>query len=46
MINAIDGCISFDSYIKPQQFHVSPAEDLVVYLLTPTSNHNSAQTIT
>ena len=35
-----DGCISFDSYIKPQldscKVHFCP----VVYLLTPTSNHN------
>ena len=39
-MSARGSCISFDSYIKPQQnadnfFHVT-----VVYLLIPTSNHN------
>ena len=35
------GCISFDSYIKPQQtLDMMHIED-VVYLLNPTSNHNS-----
>ena len=33
-------CISFDSYIKPQQCHIIEIEILVVYLLIPTSNHN------
>ena len=35
------GCISFESYIKPQ--HILPIGQLslVVYLLNPTSNHNS-----
>ena len=34
------GCISFDSYIKPQLAgHLQPYY-AVVYLLTPTSNHN------
>ena len=34
-------CISFDSYIKPQQ-RLAPAWcNPVVYLLIPTSNHNS-----
>ena len=33
-------CISFDSYIKPQLSHLDPATKEVVYLLTPTSNHN------
>ena len=35
-------CISFDSYIKPQQQHLCSRYKLVVYLLIPTSNHNSA----
>ena len=34
------GCISFDSYIKPQLFLFTKPLKLVVYLLTPTSNHN------
>ena len=34
------GCISFDSYIKPQLENESEALILVVYLLIPTSNHN------
>ena len=34
------GCISFDSYIKPQLGFSSLDELLVVYLLIPTSNHN------
>ena len=34
------GCISFDSYIKPQLFGVFFCFLGVVYLLTPTSNHN------
>ena len=34
------GCISFDSYIKPQLFLGGFLQQLVVYLLTPTSNHN------
>ena len=34
------GCISFDSYIKPQLAHLLSSSGLVVYLLTPTSNHN------
>ena len=33
-------CISFDSYIKPQQIDVTRRLGCVVYLLTPTSNHN------
>ena len=33
-------CISFDSYIKPQPRACSPRTPAVVYLLTPTSNHN------
>ena len=33
-------CISFDSYIKPQLMNCTPYENLVVYFLTPTSNHN------
>ena len=34
-------CISFDSYIKPQPYSVLVALNAVVYLLIPTSNHNS-----
>ena len=34
------GCISFDSYIKPQLASILSCERYVVYLLTPTSNHN------
>ena len=34
------GCISFDSYIKPQPTRLTAAYRLVVYLLIPTSNHN------
>ena len=33
-------CISFDSYIKPQQLHYYILLFPVVYLLIPTSNHN------
>ena len=33
-------CISFDSYIKPQRIVMSLRSSGVVYLLTPTSNHN------
>ena len=35
------GCISFDSYIKPQLLVVLVLNKEVVYLLTPTSNHNT-----
>ena len=34
------GCISFDSYIKPQRKNEDNHEWRVVYLLIPTSNHN------
>ena len=34
-------CISFDSYIKPQPSLSSAHIQIVVYLLIPTSNHNS-----
>ena len=34
-------CISFDSYIKPQQLQLAAHRKVVVYLLIPTSNHNS-----
>ena len=34
------GCISFDSYIKPQLRNLLQILGLVVYLLIPTSNHN------
>ena len=33
-------CISFDSYIKPQQADMKSQAKEVVYLLIPTSNHN------
>ena len=33
-------CISFDSYIKPQQGNHNSRSPHVVYLLIPTSNHN------
>ena len=33
-------CISFDSYIKPQLLCLCTSLSRVVYLLTPTSNHN------
>ena len=39
-ITFMAGCISFDSYIKPQPSAESLRQDLVVYLLIPTSNHN------
>ena len=34
-------CISFDSYIKPQLIGEYGTSSLVVYLLIPTSNHNT-----
>ena len=34
-------CISFDSYIKPQLLCIKRCLTVVVYLLIPTSNHNS-----
>ena len=34
-------CISFDSYIKPQRVWRIIYKKIVVYLLIPTSNHNS-----
>ena len=34
-------CISFDSYIKPQLPVLAAEYEIVVYLLIPTSNHNS-----
>ena len=36
-----NGCISFDSYIKPQPLKFSTYFFCVVYLLIPTSNHNN-----
>ena len=39
-VTAIDSCISFDSYIKPQPLSCRLLVWCVVYLLTPTSNHN------
>ena len=38
--NRRDSCISFDSYIKPQRIAPKARNLPVVYLLTPTSNHN------
>ena len=35
-------CISFESYIKPQQNETYRGHYIVVYLLNPTSNHNRA----
>ena len=37
-------CISFDSYIKPQRSVLMLVPYIVVYLLTPTSNHNGPRT--
>ena len=37
---SLSRCISFDSYIKPQPPAHHPSYARVVYLLTPTSNHN------
>ena len=34
------GCLSLDSYIKPQLIYKVLKCDFVVYLLIPTSNHN------
>ena len=39
---SIMGCISFDSYIKPQLWASRGWTPWVVYLLIPTSNHNNA----
>ena len=39
----IYSCISFDSYIKPQLVRLSNRDARVVYLLIPTSNHNSVK---
>ena len=38
--NVLRGCISFDSYIKPQLINFFIMIFFVVYLLIPTSNHN------
>ena len=38
-------CISFDSYIKPQHYNQRIYYSYVVYLLTPTSNHNRRKQI-
>ncbi len=38
----VAGCISLISYIKPQRSSAPGARQGVVYLLYPTSNHNSA----
>ena len=34
------GCISFDSYTKPQPIFNFIFLHIVIYLLIPTSNHN------
>ena len=39
-IYEVSRCISFDSYIKPQLNRCADIFESVVYLLTPTSNHN------
>ena len=41
-----NGCISFDSYIKPQLRQDNCRTEGVVYLLIPTSNHNLILEIT
>ena len=40
VIRLSSGCLSLDSYIKPQRKPVAPPRVRVVYLLIPTSNHN------
>ena len=40
LCNVDYGCISFESYIKPQLFTRMTFDKSVVYLLNPTSNHN------
>ena len=42
MVTQTASCISFDSYIKPQLVSVLFTNNWVVYLLIPTSNHNSS----
>ena len=39
-LSRLPGCISFESYIKPQRFPFKDKAGWVVYLLNPTSNHN------
>ena len=39
-------CLSLDSYIKPQPNEFGNDKKSVVYLLIPTSNHNTTSTIT
>ena len=39
------GCISFDSYIKPQPTMKPSGRNKVVYLLIPTSNHNPTMSV-
>ena len=43
-LKSFRSCISFDSYIKPQRIHRATCVKLVVYLLIPTSNHNTGVT--
>ena len=40
LFSLLNGCISFDSYIKPQLEVADSLFKEVVYLLIPTSNHN------
>ena len=40
LLISVSSCISFDSYIKPQLSALNWAQENVVYLLIPTSNHN------
>ena len=39
--NLLAGCISYYSYIKPQQTLATRVRQQVVYRTIPTSNHNS-----
>ena len=41
-LSCLQRCISFESYIKPQRERCPGTYRWVVYLLNPTSNHNSS----
>ena len=41
----LSGCISFESYIKPQLYWYAITFAKVVYLLNPTSNHNKVSLV-
>ena len=43
-LSCLQRCISFESYIKPQPLWSKSLFLIVVYLLNPTSNHNSMLT--